>query len=53
MENFVRKTLNKNKNESFLMIEKIPQEEIEYFANNIYKEILLNNNNNKEKKKMN
>ena len=51
MENFVRKTLGKNENEkeSFLLIEKIPNEIIENSAELIYKEYLnIINNKNKE-----
>ena len=40
IENFVRKTLNKSKNLSFLLIEKIPNEEIENYAEMIYKDII-------------
>ena len=47
MENFVRKTINKNQNE-FLFIEKIPDDIIDNYAENIYKEII--NNNFKENK---
>ena len=51
MENFVRKTLNENNSEteSFLLIEKIPNEIISNYSEIIYKEYLnLNYNKNKE-----
>ena len=52
IENFVRKTFNKLKHESFLLIEKIHDEDIEFFAENIYKEILIKNNREQKQKEM-
>ena len=61
MENFVRKTLNKNKNDAFLFIEKIPNEIINNYAEIIYKEIskkndkernLIKNENNENEKNL-
>lgn len=49
MENLVRKTLNNNWNEPSLLIEKIPNDLIEDYAERIYKEYMnINNIKNKE-----
>jgi len=49
MENLVRKTLNNNVNEPSLLIEKIPNDLIEDYAERIYKEYMnINNIKNKE-----
>ena len=49
MENLVRKTLNNNDNEPLLIIEKIPNDLIEDYAERIYKEYMnINNIKNKE-----
>ena len=49
MESLVRKTLNNNDNEPLLIIEKIPNDLIEDYAERIYKEYMnINNIKNKE-----